>query len=98
MRTVYKTSMDRHIENVAKSTGQKPNGIEWAVLQNAAESIVDEVEGINSMALSDFHAILDKYTLGTFKNPENFAIRGEAVEQLKILGYTFTPTQVFRRQ
>ena len=91
------TSIEAKVLDFEKRTGMKSNNIEWHILQNCAESISDEVEMYSCLSLSEFNGILDKYTLGKFKNPEFSAIRSYAVEDLKILGYTFTSSQVLKK-
>lgn len=91
------TSIETKVLEFEKRTGMKSNDIDWHILQNCAESISDEVERYSCLSICEYQAILDKYTLGKFKNPESAAIRSYASEDLKILGYTFTPSQVFRK-
>jgi hypothetical protein len=92
------TSIEAKVLEYEKRIGVKSNNIEWHILQNCAESISDEVERYSCLTLNEYHNILDKHTLGKFKNPEFSAIRAYATEDLKILGYTFTGFNVYRRK
>ena len=89
------TSIENKVNRYAKSFGGKTNGYAWSEMQNAVESIVDDVEARELLSYNEFASILDQHT-SKFKNPENCAIRTEAVEDLKLLGYTINNINVFK--
>ena len=92
------TSIEAKVSEYAKRTGMEPNGIEWYVLENAHENIVDDVDAIGFMSITDFNTILDKHTSDVFKNPEWSAVRAEAIETLKFLGYTINDNGVWNQK
>jgi len=90
------TSLENKVNHYAKAFGGKTNGYAWHEMQNAVESIVDDVEARQLLSHNEFLAIIDKHTFGKFKNPENCAIRAEANEELKIAGYVINTINVFK--
>lgn len=88
------TSIESRVAKMEIATRTKSNNIEFHVLHNAVESIVDELVTKESFTINHMNDVLDKYTLGKFNNPEFSAVRYEAVEDLKLMGYKFTAYDV----
>jgi len=91
------TGIELKVKEFEKRTGMKSNNLCWHILQNATESIIDDVESKSLLTKSEFDFILDSHTLGKFKNPEFSAIRSYACENLKISGYVINSINVFRK-
>ena len=82
------TSLEAKIQKFAKSNKMETNDYEWYKMQGAVEDLTFRVDKFNYLTLNELHGMMDNFFKG-FKNPENWAMRGEAIEELKILGFKF---------
>jgi hypothetical protein len=82
------TSLEAKIQKFAKSNNMKTNDYEWGKMTGAVEDLVSRIERYKHLSSNELNRLMDIYFKG-FKNPENWAMREEAVEDLKILGFKF---------
>lgn len=93
MKLSSKTSVEVIVEEMQRRTGMKSNNIDWHILENAADSIIEEVEKYDFLTRGELDDILDKHTT-QFKNPEFSAVRTYSIQNLMLLGYSINQYQI----
>lgn len=82
------TSLEAKIQRLAHSNNMELNGYEWYKMNDQIECLTFWVDRFNYLTLNELNGMMDNFFRG-FKNPENWAMRQEAIEDLKILGFKF---------
>ena len=90
------TSLEARIQRLAKNNNMKLNDYEWYKMQGAVEDLTFWVEKFNYLTLNSLNGMMDNF-FREYKNPENWAMRQEAIEDLKILGFKFNHTDLCRK-
>jgi hypothetical protein len=75
----------------------KLNNYEWHEMASAIETFTFWVDRFNYLTLNELNNMRDNFFRG-FKNPERIAMTEEAYEDLEILGFRFTHTDLIRNQ
>ena len=93
MKTI--TSLEARIKRVAHLNKMKLNNYEWHKMERAVEGLTFWVDKFNLLTISELNGMMDNF-FREFKNPENWAMRQEAIEDLKILGFKFNQTELYK--
>jgi len=90
------TSLEARIKRVAHANNMKLNGYEWHKMEGAVEDLTFWVNKFNHLTLNELNGMMDNF-FREYKNPENWAMRQEAIWDLKILGFKFNHTDISKK-
>lgn len=90
------TSLEARIQRVAHLNNMKLNNYEWHKMEGAVEDLSNYVDQFDFLTINELKEMMDIFFKG-FKNPENWAMRGEAIDDLKILGFKFNHTDLCKK-
>ena len=89
------TSIEFKCNKYAAANNMQLNGYTFGQMFTVIEDTIDKIWKYDMLDYTQYHFILDEAT-AEFKNPENWAMREEITEDLKLLGYSFVSNGIFK--